>query len=373
MASISIKTSLVGTIALIGSLSAHSASLGSINSPTVNITAVDDKEHYNAGMASSKVINDHRQLCGLGGLSYDRELYAISSNHAKYINHLQKRINVSNIDTHYQQKLKGYESFTGNANPYFTGVGFTDRVIAARYQNAIYGGSENIMQEEISSKDGLVPSTISVAKDFAHGLLAAPYHMQSLMEPSRDLIGTSFNTYTPVQNNHTKPKKGYSLVSAVSSTKSGSKKSINGLFTYPCEGVTETFTALYNESPSPVAGTGRDLRIDPIGQPIYINIPSANVIKVSNIRMRDVMRNEYIPTEILDYRSDPHKDTEYELPKSKAFILPITDNLMSCKAGKYTNCGLNSNTQYHVSFDVLVDDKTLIKHSFKFKTGSNNR
>ena len=373
MTSILIRTSIVSAAALMGVLNAHSASVSNLNSSLVGITTVDDKEHYNAGMASSKVISDHRQLCGLGGLSYDRELYAISSNHAKYINHLQKKINVLNIDTHYQQKLKGYENFTGNANPYFTGVEFTDRVIAAGYQNAIYGGSENIMQEEIYSKDGLVPSTISVAKDFAHGLLAAPYHMQSLMEPSRDLIGTSFNTYTPIQNNPANPKKGYSLVSAVSSTENGSKKSIEGLFTYPCEGTTETFTALYNESPSPVAGTRRDLRIDPIGQPIYINIPSANTIKVSNIKMLDVMRNEDVPTEILDYRNDPHKDTEYRLPKSKAFILPITDNIMSCKAGKYTNCGLHSNTQYQVSFDVLVDGKKLIKHSFKFKTGNSNR
>lgn len=367
-----VKTSLASSLVLIMCLNAHSASIGSSNSSMVSITAIDNKEHHNASMATSEVISDHRQLCGLGGLSHDRELYAIASNHAKYINHMQEKINVSNIDTHYQAELKGYEDFTGHRNPYFTGFDFTQRVIGARYQNAIYGGSENIMQEEITSKDGLVPSTISVAKDFAHGLLAAPYHMQSLMEPSRDLIGTSFNTYTPVKIDDGL-KKGYSLVSAVSSTKAGSKKSVDGLFTYPCEGVSGTFTALYNESPSPVAGTGRNLRIDPIGQPIYINIPSAKEIKLSNVRMQDVMRNKFVPTEILDYRNDPHKGTEYSLLKSKAFILPITDNIKSCKAGKYTNCGLNSNTEYQVSFDVLIDNKRLIKHSFKFKTGDLNR
>lgn len=367
-----LKTSLACSIALIGSLNAHSAITVSSNTNMANIMAVEDKEHHDAGMNVSKIISNQRQLCGLGSLSHDPELLAITSSHASYLNHLQTKIDVSNIDTHYQQKLKGYESFTGNANPYFTGLGFTNRVIAARYQNAIYGGSENIIQEEVLSKNGLVPSPNSVAKDFAHGLLSAPYHMQSLMAPNRNLIGTSFRAYTPHQSNSSH-KKGYSLVSAISVTKAASQNTVNGLFTYPCEGVSGTVTALYNESPSPVAGTGRDLRIDPIGQPIYINMPSAREIKVSNVRIRDIKRKTDVPSELLDYTNDPHKNTEDELPKSKAFILPITDNIISCKAGKYKNCGLNSNTRYQVSFDVLVDNKKLIKHSFNFTTGETNR
>ena len=366
-----LKSVLACSIALIGSLNAHSADTSLSTSEMVNITTISDEEHYDAGVIASIVISKQRQLCGLGPLSYDKELLEIASSHGKYLNHMQRKMDISKVDSHFEETLKGYEKFTGRANPYFTGYDFTDRVLKANYQNAIYGGSENIIQEEVLNKDGLVPSPSSVAKDFANGLLSAPYHMQSLLAPNNSLIGTSLMTYTPYTGN-VNSKKVYSLVSAISGSENSSKNTIDGLFTYPCEGVSGTVTALYNESPSPVAGTGRNLRIDPIGQPIYINMPS-HEIKISNVTISDTQRDKYIPTEIIDHTNDPHKNTENALLKSKAFILPITDDIVSCNSGKYTNCGLNSNTQYRVSFDVLVDNKRVIKHSFSFRTGDTNR
>lgn len=164
--------------------------------------------------------------------------------------------------------------------------------------------------------------------------------------------------------------------SAASSTKDDT---VEGIFTYPCQGVSDTVTALYNESPDPFRNPNggqptRDLRINPIGQPVYINMPSAASIKVSNIQFHDVKLNINVPVKLLDAEDDPYKNNvAYELGANEAFIMPLTDGLTSCEVKRYTNqsqqCGLHSNSEYRVSFDVLVDNKTLEKQSFTFTTG----
>ena len=180
-------------------------------------------------------------------------------------------------------------------------------------------------------------------------------------------------TYKPHDKNSTN-NQGYVLVSHASATKTTVDKTFSGIFTYPCQDVTDTVTALYNETPNPLKGTGRNLRTDPIGQPIYIGMPSAEKIKVSNIRVQDVQRNITVPIQLLDFDNDPYLNTTYALPENEAFILPLTDALKSCETGtnKGGNCGLYGNSQYRVSFDVLVDNKSLKSKSFTFTTGDVN-
>ena len=92
------------------------------------------------------------------------------------------------------------------------------------------------------------------------------------------------------------------------------------------------------------------------------------------VKFHDIQRNMDVPIELLDYRQDPHKNTIYELPANEAFILPITDNLKSCTSTskKDENCGLHGNSDYRVSFDILVDSKAIERESFTFKTGAVN-
>jgi len=191
--------------------------------------------------------------------------------------------------------------------------------------------------------------------------------------PNLSQTGSGMVAYKPHHKAADK-NQGYVFVNASAATKSSKNNAANGLFTYPCANVTDTNTALYNESPSPVEGTGRDLRTDPIGQPIYIRMPAAKTISVSNIKFHDIQRNVDVSTNLLDYRQDPHKGTISELPKNEAFILPLTDALKSCETGieKGGNCGLYGNSEYRVSFDVLVDGTNLKTKQFTFKTGRVN-
>lgn len=164
------------------------------------------------------------------------------------------------------------------------------------------------------------------------------------------------------------------MVSHASATQATKDNTVSGIFTYPCQDVTGTVTALYNETPDPVKYTGRNLRVDPIGQPVYISMPSASKIKVSNVKFHDVQRNIDVPIQLLDFDNDPYVNTNYELPANEAFILPITDALKSCEKGtkKGGNCGLYGNGEYKVSFDILVDGANLETKQFTFKIGRVN-
>ena len=81
-----------------------------------------------------------------------------------------------------------------------------------------------------------------------------------------------------------------------------------------------------------------------------------------------------MPIQLIDFDNDPYANTNYALPANEAFILPITDNLKSCKitTKKDQNCGLHGESEYRVSFDVLVDNRTLKQQSFSFSTGKVN-
>ena len=329
-----------------------------------------NEEIKSASLLANDLISLKRQSCGLGTLTYDKDLAKISDNHAQYLAYLYSRANIA-INSHREAAYVGYESITGKGNPHFTGLTIKDRILATGYK-INFDMAENISESREFNTTGMITSPNSAANDFIRGLVSAPYHMQSLMEPARKLTGTSLVAYLP-HNGNPKMQKGYVLVNTAANGAASSESLIKGVFTYPCDGVVDTATALWNEWPNPVAGTGRDLSQDPIGQPIYIYQPEAQSIKVSNIKIRDTLRNVDVPTELLDFDSDPHKGSAAELPKNKAFILPITDNIQSCKKDfNKTNCGLVGNTEYQVSFDVLTDGKDLTSKSFKFKTGNTN-
>lgn len=326
-----------------------------------------------AALIANNTFSLARTNCGLGGLSADTALDNIAIQHAKYIKHVFANSTPTAFSPHYENKIADIANVTGDNNPFFRGVSFTDRLSKAKYGNAQYGATENIAQSIYYSSAGNITGADIVAGSMAKSLLAAPYHLRSLMLPGSSLTGTGMVTYKP-SGKDTANNQGYVLVNHASATQATKDNTVAGVFTYPCQGVSGTVTALYNETPSPVKGTGRDLQTDPIGQPIYISMPSAQKIDISNVKFHDVQRNMDVPIELLDYRQDPYKNTVYELPANEAFILPITDNLKSCTSTskKDKNCGLHGNSDYRVSFDILVDNKTIERESFTFKTGAVN-
>ena len=337
----------------------------------VSMSSVERSNHPSAGLTGANVISMARTSCGLGGLAYDEELAQSAVAHAEYLKHVFINSQTRVLNAHSEATVAGIENLTGSNNPFFTGINLRERLITAAYPNLRYGATENIVQTSSYNSEGTVASPEYAASVMATSLLAAPYHLKSLMGATYGQTGSAMVAYTP-HNTSPQNNVGYVFVNLSAGNAQSIRQEIDDMFTYPCEGVTNTSTALYNESPDPVAGTGRDLSTDPIGQPVYINIPTAERIKVSNVRFYDASRNQDVPTNLLDTQNDPYPNTGYALAPNEAFILPITDNLNTCNGsrGAATNCGLHSNTTYTVSFDVLVDNSTLKQQSFSFTTGN---
>ena len=328
-----------------------------------------------AALSANNQFSLARTSCGLGGLSVDTALDDIAIKHANYIKYVFANSTPTSFNAHVENKISNIASLTGSNNPFFGGLDFSDRLLNAKYSNAQYGATENIAQSVYFNSAGSFLKTDVVATSMAKSLLAAPYHLRSLMLPTSSAVGSAMVLYKPDAKNPAL-NQGYVLVSHASATQATKDTTVSGVFTYPCQGVTDTVTALYSESPNPVKGTGRDLRTDPIGQPVYVSMPSANKIKVSNIKFRDTQRNTNIPIQLIDFDNDPYVNTNYALPANEAFILPLTDALKSCEVNRAVNqsqqCGLYGNTKYQVSFDILVDDKNLESKSFTFTTGKVN-
>lgn len=345
------------------------------DSNPINGSKAPTENNPQAALSANNQFSLARTSCGLGGLSVDTALDDIAIKHANYIKYVFANSTPTRFNAHVENKISDIASVTGDNNPFFSGLDFSDRLSNANYRNAQYGATENIAQSVYYSSAGSFLKTDVVATAMAKSLLAAPYHLRSLMLPPSSLIGTGMVTYKPDAKNPVL-NQGYVLVSHASATRATRDKTVSGVFTYPCQGVTGTVTALYNESPNPVRGTGRDLRTDPIGQPVYVSMPSAGKIKVSNIKFRDTQRNTNVQIQLIDFDNDPYMNTNYALPANEAFILPLTDGLKSCEversADQSQQCGLYGNTKYQVSFDILVDDKSLESKSFTFTTGKVN-
>ncbi|MEN6670129.1 CAP domain-containing protein [Psychrobacter sp. B38] len=335
-----------------------------------NLVGANDTQ---AALIANNAFSLARTSCGLGGLSVDTALDDIAIQHANYIRHVFAKSSPTAFNPHYENKIEDIADVTSTNNPFFGGLDFSDRLLNANYTNGRFGATENIAQSTYFNSAGNLFSSDVMANSMAKSLLSAPYHLRSLMLPSSSVTGTGMVSYTPY-NKDAATNKGYILVNHAAGTQSSANKTVEGVFTYPCEGVTDTITALYNETPDPVKHTGRDLRVDPIGQPIYVNVPSAQTINISNIKFHDIQRNTDVPVELLDYRQDPYEKTVNALPANEAFILPITDNLESCTISSRSgqNCGLYGNSDYRVSFDVLVDNNAIERKSFTFKTGAVN-
>lgn len=347
---------------------------GGGTSGLTSISSIGQKDQPSAALASANLISLERQNCGVGGLSYDEDLAAVSVKHAAYIAHVRSKTPINNMNPHREQEYVNWEKDTGEGNPHFAGDSFIDRLLTAGYSKAPYFAGENIVLSSAATGNGMVKDPTVAAIGMTRSLLSAPYHLRTIMKPNRANAGTSLTTYTPYGKSANKSL-GYILVAMDASKSNSVAEKLAGITTYPCESTSGTSTALYTESPDPTFGSGRDLRTDPIGQPIHILVDTADKIKVSNVKFRDTVRNTDVPVEMLDADKDPHKGTGYELPKNEAFILPITDGIKSCSgkqgAGK-NNCGLMGNTSYEVSFDVLIDDGQFQSKKFTFKTGDVN-
>ena len=219
----------------------------------------------------------------------------------------------------------------------------------------------------MNNSKGLKIDDRVVADQMLSLLLAAPYHMKSLLDRNIKETGISMLSYTPYNREEGK-NKGYVLVATGALGAKGAlpPKQVNNVLSYPCNDTAHVAPGLFNESPNPFGNT-RNLANNPVGHPIYINLPSAKKIEVSNIKYIDVARKIEIPVHLLDQNSDPHKNTSNKVEANEAFIIPLTDSLNSCE-NKKGNCGLYGNSKYQVKYDVLVDGSKLESKTINFST-----
>jgi len=260
---------------------------------------------------------------------------------------------------------------TGQQNPYYTGDDLAARLQTANYQHREYRIGESLSIRLLYESKGIGEvNTDTIASEMLGSLLAAPYHLATLMSPAFNQNGTSIISFVPHNKDYTKAR-GFVLVST-----NGASSHLtlpDKLLTYPCEGSRNTARMLDNESPNPLQGLGRDLRSDPVGQPLYITYPAAKKIQVSHISFIEVASQQQIPTYLLDASSDPHDHTAAQLPAHSAFIIPLTDGFNNCTVNRrssHNNCGLNPNTRYRVSFRVQIDDAKTLQRTVDFTTGS---
>ena len=107
-----------------------------------------------AALIASNTFSLARTSCGLGGLSADTALDNIAIQHAKYIKHVFANSTPTTFSPHYENKIADIANVTGDNNPFFRGVSFTDRLLQAKYGNARYGVTENIAQSVYYSSVG---------------------------------------------------------------------------------------------------------------------------------------------------------------------------------------------------------------------------
>lgn len=352
----------------------------SIDSQT-SLASQDSQSNYpnasiNHRQLAAHVANElsqRRSACGFGALQDSELLTKLSEKHAKYIQHVFVAAERSSAEymPHSENTITGLESITGPQNPYYSGDDLAARIHSSSYEHRNNMVGESINTRLIYGSDGLeAVDAKKISAQMLASLLAAPYHLATLMSPAFNQQGTSVLSFVPYGKSHTKSR-GFVLVATSGATDIITPP--NALLSYPCQDTVNTARMLDNESPNPMKEIGRDLRIDPVGQPVYITNPAATTIKVSNIIFKELGSGKNIAVYLLDHESDPHQGTPNAIPDNAAFIIPLTDGYFNCDARErspHTNCGLNPHTKYSVSFEVLTNETALIKKTIEFTTGS---
>lgn len=210
-------------------------------------------------------VNAERMKCGFGAIQQSTLLDAAAKNHGVYV--------VAN-------KEYGHDETPGKTG--FTGANAVARANAVGYKAGAWV-SEGIAFPSLS----LNPVDYSVLS-----LFSAPYHSQTMLAE-----------YTEIGVGVVKAKSDADFGAVVFNYGSGSlsigqlpSAAIStGVRTYPCEGVSGIYPALYGETPSPIA---RNMSIAPAGHPIMVigdfqqklTLTSATIIEVPTGRSLPIHR-----------------------------------------------------------------------------------
>lgn len=320
--------------------------------PTISKTAPLDTNE----LAVYNYLNQQRLQCGFKALNSNNKLNAAASNHSSYMV-------VNNTAGHYQQA----------GQPLFTGVSISDRMRFVGYdfvragEILSYGRlSTMVYQNKEAEQTRLLNDLPKYAVNSLKSLTAAPYHMLNAFGFDKD-VGIGFY-HQVTEPDHNALQLNYALTLKTASTDNTDTTGKDQLYTYPCQGSIDTATQLTNETPNPVRE--RDLRVDPVGQPIYLYAPKANHIRISNYKLVDAA-NQQIPLILLNQANDQHG----KLKANQAFLIPDTSTYSPRVANRYNpaqNTGLKPNILYRLSYSISIDGGQMQAKTLTFKTGSAN-
>ena len=238
-------------------------------------------------LVAMKLLNENRSQCGFGSLTANQNLNLTAMNHASYIASVTE-INKQPFASHEEQAETGLLD-TGIINPYYSGIDLATRLnpstlgknaVSTHYDDQAQG--ENISLSNFSTKDsGYTVNDTATVEAMLYNLFAAPYHLRTLVYPQFTEVGLSYQLVKWTVNNQINHTSLLEIVSALPS----SQKYIENtkLLNFPCDGVTTDYK-LTDETPNPF-GTTRNLKDQPIGQPVYVLAPFDKIIKDATISM----------------------------------------------------------------------------------------
>lgn len=326
------------------------------------------------------LLNDQRKTCGFSTLAHNADLAKASQNHNLYMGYIsEKTAKLGIFASHYEQNEQGW-SYTGTANPYYSGTSVRERVKTGndKGKNAVavnYPFATSYVFEKDGQPDEMggafVTENIALfshnasSSQLLRNLLASPYHLKSLVSQFYKDVGVHYHTsnewtvkgYTPIKANY--------LTLVLGLAEGQSPKIANKTLSYPCAGISRTEHTITHESPDPFKGHSRGeiSEKNPIGQPIYIIAPDSKTItNISNIDFKPVngvvapkvwamFKNANSRTNS-QHIQDPHG----RLGTNEAFLIP--------------NEALKPATTYQVSYKITYSDNSTQENNFTFTTKS---
>lgn len=333
----STRTLIIGLTATLLSACGGGGGGGSSGTPTP--PAADNLQttstaNYAAGSsehAALRVLNNARGACGFGLLNQSTKLDQAALNHAKYL---------------VGEKFTDGHSETVSSSSLFTGTTTAERVTATGY-------ALSFLSAQIVTSTGVAKSTAQ-AEDAVKALLSAPYHLSGMVSGARE-VGLAHVESKDVGKIESPNKLVFKMLLATPTGQIVQQSAADRITTYPCQGTTGTRTGLFNESPNPIPS--RDLRVNPIGQPILIHATLGQTLSNLSFSVKDPT-NQLIDAQLLTSSNDPNK----LLLGNEAIIMPLAP--------------LSANTTYRVDIAGKRQEagKAAVDFSlnFSFRTGAAN-
>jgi uncharacterized protein YkwD len=259
---------------------------------------------YPAGseeLAAFNLLNVERGRCGFGLLTQNAHLDIAAAGHANFQL-------VNNMVGHFQDDTK----------PAFTGVTPADRANAAGYGRGLVlddftdttGAKANVLGPTEFAPEGRGIAAV-------RSLLSSPYHALDLLSPQID-VGLSIMSSDQVGTTATfGPRAITQVATGIALGQFSQKPDGAAVQSYPCDGTTGTAYQLKNEQPNPVPG--RDLSINPVGQPIIVAVRVGQLITISSAAI--VKKSDGSPV-ILRAPMLKVNDPNFLVDPSRAIILP---------------------------------------------------